>query len=144
MRLLILTALSMLSSTPAFADELSGRFTFLGENQCAPFEGVLFDPPATAHILADHHALATDCDVRMQYALETQAAEYELELENLYIRHDALVSEYRLRVESLNRESDALANALKKQSKKNPVMWGAVGVVSGIALSYGAYRTFNE
>ena len=48
MRLLTLMALSLwsniaLATTP-------GKFTFLGENQCAPFEGVLFDPAATATI----------------------------------------------------------------------------------------------
>ena len=49
-----------------------------------------------------------------------------------------------MRVQSLERESDALAEALKKQSKKNPALWIAVGVAGGMALSYGAYKVFNE
>jgi hypothetical protein len=49
-----------------------------------------------------------------------------------------------MRIESLERESTALANALKKQSKKNPVLWVAAGVVGGVAISYGAYRVLNE
>ena len=55
-----------------------------------------------------------------------------------------LISEYDMRVQSLERESDALAEALKKQSKKNPALWIAVGVAGGMALSYGAYKVFNE
>ena len=49
-----------------------------------------------------------------------------------------------MRVQSLEREADALANALKKQSKKNPVLWVAIGVAGGMAASYGAYKVFNE
>ena len=49
-----------------------------------------------------------------------------------------------MRVLSLQRESDALATALKKQSKKNPVLWVAIGVASGMAISYGAYKVFDE
>ena len=54
MRLLTLMALSLWSNT-AIA-ESPGKFTFLGLNQCAPFEGVLFDPPATAFILSEAQA----------------------------------------------------------------------------------------
>ena len=44
----------------------------------------------------------------------------------------------------MQRETDALATALKKQSKKNPVLWVAIGVASGVALTYGAYKVFDE
>jgi hypothetical protein len=122
----------------------TGRFTFLGLNQCAPFEGVLYDPLANASILMKTQSSKSECDVRLKYELGIQATEYDLQLQNLTIRHDALVSEYDMRVQSLEREADALATALKKQSKKNPVLWVAVGIASGVAISYGAYRVFDE
>ena len=121
-----------------------GKFTFLGENQCAPFEGVLFDPAATATILAQAQTADDNCKLVLQYELDKQKVEHELQLQNLTIRHDALLAEYDMRVQSLEREADALANALKKQSKRTPAMWVAVGIVSGIAVSYGTYRAFNE
>ena len=142
MRLLTLMALSLWSSTAAA--ETPGQFTFLGKNQCAPFEGVLFDPAATATILADKTTATSACEIRLNYELDIQAAEHELELQNLQIRYDSLVSEHEMRVQSLQRENDALATALKKQSRKNTGLWVAVGVVSGIALSYTAYEAFNE
>ena len=49
MRLLTLLTLTMWSNT-ALAND-TGTFTFLGLNQCAPFEGVLYDPLANASIL---------------------------------------------------------------------------------------------
>ena len=91
MRSLTLMVLSLWSSA-AFAQE-PGQFTFLGQDQCAPFEGVLFDPAATATILAEHTAVQSQCDIKMKYALDTQATEHALELQNLRIRHDSLASE---------------------------------------------------
>lgn len=142
MRLLILMALSLWSNS-ATADD-TGKFTFLGQNQCAPFEGVLFDPAATAHILTEAQTAKINCDLYLNYELNKQKTEYELDLQNLTIRHESLIAEYDMRVQSLEREADALANALKKQTKRNPALWVAVGVVGGIAITYGAYEAFNE
>ena len=142
MRLLTLMALSLWSNIAVATTP--GKFTFLGENQCAPFEGVLFDPTATANILAQAQTADDNCQLVLQYELDKQKVEHELQLQNLTIRHDALLAEYDMRVQSLEREADALANALKKQSKKNPILWVAVGVAGGMAVSYGAYRVFNE
>ena len=142
MRLLTLMALSLWSNTATATPP--GQFTFLGQNECAPFEGVLFDPPATATILAERNFLSSQCEVKIKYALDTQATEHALELENLQIRHDALINEYDMRIQSSERESDALAEALRKQSRKNPALWVAVGVIGGIAITYSSYRVFNE
>ena len=141
MRLLTLLILSMWSNA-AIAEE--GSFTFLGLNQCAPFEGILFDPTATANVLAEVQTAKEECQIKLTYELGKQATEYELELQNLRIRNDALTQQYTTSIDSLQRENDALSLALKKQSKKNPVLWVAVGVASGIALSYGAYKVFDE
>jgi hypothetical protein len=129
-------------SNTAVAND-TGKFTFLGLNQCAPFEGVLFDPTATASILSQIQTAEQQCQIKLKYELGLQANEYDLQIQNLTIRHDALISEYDMRVQSLEREADALAHALKKQSKKNPVLWVAVGIVGGVAISYGTYRAFN-
>jgi hypothetical protein len=137
MRLLMIMALSMLSNNAIAAEP--GRFTFLGLNQCAPFEGVLFNPTATAMILSDKEIAAAACETRLKYELDLQSADYDLRIQNLEIRQNALLTEYQVRVDSLERESDALANALKKQSRKNPALWAAIGVIGGITLSYSAY-----
>ena len=142
MRLLALMVLSVWSSSALSED--TPRFTFLGFNECAPFEGVLFDPAATGTILSERSFVSTECEMKIKYALDTQMAEHTLELENLQIRHVALISEYDMRVQSLERQRNALSEALKRQSKQRPALWVAVGVVGGIALSYGAYRVLNE
>ena len=65
MRLLTLLALSLWSNTATATTP--GKFTFLGENQCAPFEGVLFDPNATANILAQAQTADDNCSLVLQY-----------------------------------------------------------------------------
>tara|TARA_R110000782_G_scaffold123992_1_gene215482 strand:+ start:50 stop:478 length:429 start_codon:yes stop_codon:yes gene_type:complete len=142
MKLLTLMVLSLWSNS-AFSEE-PGRFTFLGLNECAPFEGVLFDPDATATILSNRAFVSSSCEVKIKYALDTQSAEYALELQNLQIRHDALTNEYDMRIQSMERETTALAEALRKQSKKNPVLWVVAGIAGGIAMSYTAYRVLDE
>jgi hypothetical protein len=142
MRLLMLMALSLWSNAAAASD--SGRFTFLGFNECAPFEGVLFDPTATATILSERTFMSNACEIKIKYALDTQAAEHELELENLQIRHVSLINEYDMRIQSMERESDALADALRKQSKRDPWMWFAIGIVGGVAMSYTVYEVVSE
>ena len=141
MKLLTLMVLTLWSNT-VFAD--SGRFTFLGQNECAPFEGVLFDPTATANMLAQAQTADDNCQLVLQYELDKQKVEHELQLQNLTIRHDALLAEYDMRVQSLEREADALANALKKQSSRHPALWVAAGMIGGVTMTYGAYRMFNE
>ena len=142
MRLLTLLILSMWSNTAISNDQ--GRFTFLGVNQCAPFEGTLFDPTATAIILTEAQTAKTNCEITMLYELSKQKAEFDLELTNLQIRYDALVQEHTTSIQSLETENNALAEALRKQSKKNPALWVALGVAGGIAMSYTAYEVFNE
>ena len=105
---------------------------------------MLFDPDATATILSNRAFVSSSCEVKIKYALDTQSAEYALELQNLQIRHDALTNEYDMRIQSMERETTALAEALRKQSKKNPVLWVVAGIAGGIAMSYTAYRVLDE
>jgi hypothetical protein len=115
-------------SSAAIAED--GRFTFLGLNQCAPFEGI--------------QTAKEECQIRLTYELDKQATEYELQLENLRIRNEALTQEYTTSIQSLERENTALSIALKKHSTRNPAVYIAIGVAGGMALSYGAYKVFNE
>ena len=70
----MLLSLLLLLSTGAWAE--TPKFTILGEGQCAPFEGVLFDKNATAEILARQGISATACDLKIKYALDKQQARY--------------------------------------------------------------------
>jgi hypothetical protein len=136
-------SLLLMLGAPAEAQE-SGQFTFLGEQQCAPFEGVLFDVPALSEILARQSTANLACQARIEYELSVEATSYELELRNWEIQYNALHEETSLLIFQKDEEIDHLQRALLKQSPRNNWMWGAGGVGVGILSTYAAYRLFNE
>ena len=139
---MFLSLLLMLGAPAAAAD--AGQFTFLGQQQCAPFEGVLFDVPALSEILARQSTANLACQARIEYELSVEAASYELELRNWEIQYNALHEELSLLVFQKDEEIEQLQRSLLKQSPSNNWLWGAGGVVVGVAATYGAYRLFNE
>ena len=48
----------------------SPQFTILGENEPAPFEGVLFNELAISTVLSDYEIAAYSCDIRTEYELK--------------------------------------------------------------------------
>ena len=135
-------SLLILLSNPAAADE--GKFTFLGQQQCAPFEGVLFDPPALATILARQSTASLACEARLEYELSVEAASYDLEIRELQISLDALREESTLMITQKDLEIQQLQESILRQSSDNRLWWYVGGVATGLAATYGAYRLFNE
>ena len=139
---MFLSLLLMLAGTTQAAD--AGQFTFLGQQQCAPFEGVLFDVPALSEILARNSTVNLACQARIEYELSVEAASYELELRNWEIQYNALHEETSLLIFQKDEEINHLQRALLKQSPQNNWVWAAAGIGVGILSTYTAYRLFNE
>ena len=111
--------------------ETPGRFSTLATNEPAPFEGVLFDPLATAHILAQAELFRVECDLEIEYRLDMQSTEFDLERKELNLRLDSLTSEYTLLITQKDLEIEQLQKTIKNQSPKNNWAWAAAGVVVG-------------
>jgi len=139
---MLLLSLLLMFSSPANAE--TAQFTILGENQCAPFEGVLFNKQATAEILSGYDRFQYACDGVVQYELNKQAELHRYEIETLKIENRALTQEYDLFIEQKDKEIHALVKSLKKTSPRNKMWWFIGGVVVGSATTYGAYRAFNN
>jgi O6-methylguanine-DNA--protein-cysteine methyltransferase len=129
-------------SSPVHAE--TAQFTILGENQCAPFEGVLFSKLATAEILSGYDRFQYACDSVVQYELSKLSELHRFEIESLRIEHKALTQEYDLFISQKDKEIQALAKSLKKTSPRNKTWWFIGGIVVGSAATYGAYRAFDE
>ena len=142
MGLHMLLSVLLFMSTVAYAED-AGRFTIMGQNEIAPFEGVLFDPIATADILTARSFTLEECDLTVNHELEKKEAEFQLERENFNIRYDALQEEYGLIIEQKDLEITQLRESLLKQSPRNNWWWAAGGVVTGVVITYGAYKTFD-
>ena len=133
---------ALLFSTLAYAEP--AQFTILGENDPAPFEGVLFNKRSIAELLVMPEEYRMGCDLEIEYHLDVQATEFHLERQNFQIRLDALTKEYDLRIEQKDIEILALQQAMLKQSPDNKLWWLAGGIAAGIVSTYAAYRIFNE
>tara|TARA_B100001123_G_C14760623_1_gene808590 strand:+ start:65 stop:481 length:417 start_codon:yes stop_codon:yes gene_type:complete len=134
---------ALLFSMVAHAGE-PPQFTILGENEPAPFEGVLFNKRGIAELLVLPEEYRMDCDLEVEYRIDVQATEFQLERQNFQIRLDALTKEYDLRIEQKDIEIAALQEAMLKQAPPNKLWWFVGGVAAGIGVTYAAYRGFNE
>lgn len=120
----------LLHSSVAYSED-AGRFSTLAINEPAPFEGVLFDPLATASILARAELFRSECDLEIEYSLDLQSTEFQLERKELNLRLDSLSSEYTLSITQKDLEIAQLQKTIKTQSPKNNWIWAAAGVVLG-------------
>ena len=136
--------LSFLLLTPIATAEDPGKFTIMGMNECAQYEGVLFDVSATAEILSRASVRTAECNLRVDTELEKKEIEFQLERENFDIRYTSLKQEYDLVLEQKDLEILSLQEAIEKHSPRNKWVWYAAGAASGIAATYGAYRVFNN
>ena len=139
---MFLLSLLFVLSQPAAANP--AQFTILGENQCAPFEGVLLNKQATAQVLAGYDRFIPACDARVEYELGKLKKDHEYELETLKIEHRSLTQEYDLFITQKDKEIQSLVKSLKKTSPRNKTWWLVGGIVIGSAATYGAYKTFDE
>ena len=137
LKLLLMLSLTANATEPA-------KFTFLKYQQCAPFDGVLFDEYAISTVLSSYDIAAYGCDIRVQYELDKLEQKHKFEIESVKVEHKALTDEYDLFIMQKDKEIDALVKSLRKTSPRNKWIWFAGGVVIGTAGTYGAYRVFNE
>ena len=129
-----------LISSTAFADE--GKFTLLAEQEVAPFEGVLFDPVATATIITEKNNRQTECDLEVEYQLDKANTEFALERKNSNIRYEALQEEYKLVTKEKDKEITALQEALKKQAPSNKWIWFSIGGAAGATAAVIVAKQF--
>ena len=129
-------------SSPAHAED--ARFTILGQNQCAPFEGALLNKQAIGEVLSGYDRFQYACESVIQYELDKQGERHRYEIESRQIEHKALTEEYDLFIVQKDKEIQALVKSLKNTSPRNKLWWFVGGIVVGSATTYGAYKAFNE
>lgn len=119
------------------------RFTFLGVNEPAPFEGTLFDPEATAELIVAPKEVQLNCDLEIEYRVDLLQTEHQLEMQNMQTRYNALNLEYQQAIEAKNLQIENLETIISSNSGVSKWVWFAGGIVGGSALTYSAYRAFN-
>ena len=111
------------------------QFTFLGKNQPAPFEGALFNPEATAEILAKSQLIKEEYELQLGFELEKQSLELNLQIDTLHVRIGSLEEQLEVVTETKDKEIDALHKLVKSHSPSNNVWWAIGGAAVGVATS---------
>lgn len=127
--------ISLIYSSVAYSEDV-GRFSTLATNEPAPFEGVLFDPMATARILAQAELFRSECDIEIEYRIDLQATEFQLERQELNLRITSLSDEYNLLITQKDLEIAQLQKTIRTQSPRNNWIWAAGGVLLGGVAVY--------
>ena len=111
------------------------KFSILAEQEPAPFEGVLFDPQATAVIMSEKEMWQRTCDLEIEFQLDQQGTKFNLDIQNAQIRYDSLKEETDLLIEKKDLEIYALKETLRKQSPSNNWLWFAGGTATGVVAT---------
>jgi len=136
---------TLLFPATIFAQETEDpKFTNLKQGECAPFDGTLFNPPATAQLITENRYAMTECDLRVEYKIKKTQAEMNLQLDTLQISYESLSEKHNLLMDIKNSEIDIYREMALNQPNKNNHWWLAGGVVVGIGLSLGTFYAVTE
>lgn len=139
-------SISLVFCTPAFAqeDEEPAKYTHLAQGELAPFAGTLFNPAATAELIAAHQYSMSDCDLRVEFETAKVRTDMQLQLDSLQISYDALSERHNLLMDIKNSEIETYREMALEQPNRNNQWWLAGGIIAGIGLSLGTFYAVTE
>ena len=127
-----------------FAQEEEPQFTQLEIGDTAPFAGTLFNPTATAQLIAEREFRLTDCDLRVNYEINMLTAKRDLEYNLLQVRYDSLEERSTALSNLRDQEIADLQEVIRKHPNRNSHWFFAGGFVIGVAASIGIFFAARE
>ena len=122
-----------------------GKFTFIQQGNQAPFTGTLFDPAATAKMLANRKFLQEEYELKLGFELQKQQKQFDLDLSQIRITLDTEREGFQKTLEVKNKEIEQLNRIIKKKPGTNALVWGIVGgFVVGVATTVGITYAVNK
>jgi phage-related protein len=122
-----------------------GKFTFIQQGKQAPFTGTLFDPTATAKIMANGKFLKEEYELKMGFEIQKQQKQFDLDISQLKITLDTERESFQKTLEVKNKEIEQLNRIIAKKPGTNALLWGiaggfAVGVVATVGITYAVNK----
>ena len=122
-----------------------GKFTFVQEQEPAPFTGTLFDPEATAKILANVKFTREQYALALAFELSAQEWAFRLEMDQMEITLDTERKRYESTLELKNKEIDKLNTIIAKKPGTNSLIWGVVGgFLAGAGATVAVVHAVNK
>jgi len=134
----------LILSNPVMADDSTPQFTNLEVGQSAPFAGTLFNPTATAQLIAESQFNMSSCDLRVEFEVGRTQAECQLQIDLLQASYDSLSERHVLLMDIKQQEIDTYREMALSQPNRHNHWWLAGGVVGGIGLTLGVLFASQE
>lgn len=112
----------------------SGTFTILKQGDKALFNGILFDPLATAIIITDKEQKENEYKLKLQYTLDKQKTDYDLQIKNLQADNKYQKDNDNEIITSKDKQIKDLTNIAVGKSD-NTWLYVGGGFLSGIILT---------
>jgi len=125
----------------SFADE---QVTTLNKGDSAPFSGTLFNTEAAARLLTELEFTQEACQIETDRQVKIQAAQFQLKIDNVTASLDASNQRYDQISVIKNDQILFLDDQLKKANPNNKVLWFAIGIAGGVAMTATAGWTMGQ
>ncbi len=127
------------------AEASEGKFTFIQQGRQAPFTGTLFDPTATAKIMANRKFLKEEYELKLGFELQKRQKQFDLDLTQLNITLNTEREGFQKTLEVKNKEIEQLNRIIAKKPGTNALLWGiiggfAVGVGTTVGITYAVNK----
>lgn len=133
--LVLLQACTFAGGQWAFsADESVGRVTTVKKGEQVPYDGVLMDQAASAHVVAELEKTKAECQESIRYLQELREIEKSDLKERAKIQLDAETQRCDARVASLEKQVAYLEDELAKKDDPNTALWFALGAGGGLIV----------
>lgn len=134
---------SLVLTPVALADE-TPQYTHIDVGESAPFTGTLFNPAATATLIAESQFSMSDCDLRVEFEKSRVEARYQLDIDMLQASYDSLDERHSLLMGIKDQEIETYRTMAIDQPNKNNHWWLAGGIMTGIGLTLGVLFASQE
>ena len=119
----------------------TGKFTILNKGDSAPFAGTLFDPIATAKILAEKETQRKLCELQLKYNKDMLSAQCKQTTDLLSAELEIEKRKNKLIIAAQKEEIDTLRDLAKGS---NTTLWTAIGFAVGAATSIAIFYAAAE
>ena len=122
-----------------------GKFTFIQKGTQAPFTGTLFDPTATAKIMANRKFLKEEFELKLAFELQKRQKQFDLDLAQINITLNTEREGFQKTLEVKNKEIEQLNRIIAKKPGTNTLVWGIIGGFAvGVATTVGITYAVNK
>lgn len=120
-------------------ENVEGQIVPIDKDQKAPFSGLLLDTAAAVKITTDKKYSLLENDLKLNYELKKQAADFQLRLDSLQASYDSLKEKTDSIILIKNDEIARMQDLVKEDPNDYTSWWFAGGFAIGVVVSIGIF-----